>query len=55
MLWWRQRRQEWRRCFVTRTVRLIDGTYWSEGYLMRRRIEGEWQYRHLTQTERKEP
>ena len=54
MLWWQRRQQDWRRCFVTKNVRLIDGTYWSEGYLMCRRVGSEWQYRHLNQTEQYE-
>jgi len=41
---------EWELCTCWFSKRLIDGTY-SNGRLMRRKINGEWQYRHLTESE----
>ena len=45
---------DWRRCeplFFSK--RLIDGT-WATGPLMRRKVEGKWQYRKLTPDEEAE-
>jgi hypothetical protein len=41
---------EWERCYVFSEETLIDGTK-AIGELMRRRVNGEWQYRGPTEQE----
>ena len=41
---------EWQFCSRFFKKRLIDGSY-ANGRLMRRKINGEWQYRKLTDDE----
>jgi hypothetical protein len=41
----------WRDCYIFFfKKRLIDGSY-AAGRLMRRRVEGRWEYRHPTEQE----
>jgi hypothetical protein len=49
---WRRRRTitEWEHCYVSFPKRLNDGTR-ASGELMRRRVNGQWQYRRPTERE----
>ena len=41
---------EWRSCMAAAPVRLIDGSI-TNGIVMRRRVNGAWQYRAATDAE----
>lgn len=41
---------QWQHCYVWFARQLIDGT-WARGDLMRRRVNGRWQYRRPTEAE----
>ncbi|MDK4720147.1 hypothetical protein PH552_12410 [Rhizobium sp. CNPSo 3968] len=45
------RRHEWHSRYLMRTRKLIDGTS-ARGIVMTRKIDGRWQFRHLTHRER---